>query len=44
MDLEIIILSEVNQRKIDIIWYCLYAESKNDTNELIYETETDSPI
>ena len=26
MDLEIIILSEVNQT--NIIWYCLYAESK----------------
>ena len=24
-------------------WYCLYMESrKNDTNELVYKTETDS--
>ena len=28
MDLEIIILSEVSQRKTNIIWYHLYAESK----------------
>jgi len=27
MDLEIIILSSVNQRKTDIIRYCLYVES-----------------
>ena len=43
MDLEIIILSEVSQRETDIIWYLLYVESKkNNTNEFIYETETDS--
>ena len=43
MDLEIIILSEVSQRKTNIIWHHLYVESqKNDTNELIYKTETDS--
>ena len=41
MDLEIIILSEVRQRQIS--WYHSYVESeKNDTNELIYKTETDS--
>ena len=41
MDLEIIILSEVNQT--NIICYGLYVESKeNDTNELIYKTEIDS--
>ena len=41
-DLEIIKLSEVSQRKTNIMWYCLYVESKkNDTNELIYKTETD---
>ena len=35
-DLEIIILSEVRQRKINIIWYHLYTESnKNDTKEFI---------
>ena len=28
MDLEIIILSEVRQRKTNIIWYHLYVESK----------------
>ena len=43
MDLEIIMLSEVRQRKTNIIWYHLYVESKkNDTNELIYKTEIDS--
>ena len=45
MDLEIIILSEVSQRKTNIIWYHLYAESKKkkkDTFEIIYKTETDS--
>ena len=43
MDLEIIMLSEVSQRKTSIICYHLYVESKkkkNDTNELIYKTET----
>ena len=40
MDLEITILSEVNQRKTNIIWYHLYVEFKNnDTKELIYKTE-----
>ena len=44
MDLEIIILSEVNQRKTNIICYPLYVEpkKKNDTNEFICKTETDS--
>ena len=37
MDLEIIILSEVSQTKTNIIWYHLYVESKNSTNELIYK-------
>ena len=46
MDLEIVILSEVRQRKTDMVWYSLYVESKkkrkkNDTNELVYKTETD---
>ena len=42
MDLEIIILSEVSQRKINT-QYHLYEESKkNDTNEHIYRTEIDS--
>ena len=43
MDLKIIILSEVRQRKWNIVWFHLYVESlKNDTNELIYKTEIDS--
>ena len=43
MDVEITILSEISQRKTNIIWYHLYVESKkNDTNELIYKTELDS--
>ena len=46
MDLEITILSEVSQRKTNIIWYHSYVESKlkTDTNELIYKTETDLQI
>ena len=28
MDLEILVLSEVRQRKLNIIWYCLHVESK----------------
>ena len=41
MDLEISILSEVIQRKITIIWYCLYVESKkNGTKELINQKES----
>ena len=43
MNLDIIILSEVSQTKMNIMWYHLHVESnKNDTNELIYTTETDS--
>ena len=39
-DLEIIILSEINQAEKDI--YHLYVESKNiNTNGLIYKTEID---
>ena len=35
--------TEWSQRKTKIIWYHLYVESKrNDTNGLIYKTETDS--
>ena len=41
MDLEMIIVSVVGQTKTNI-WYHLHVESeKNDTNELIYKTETD---
>ena len=43
MDLEINILSKVSQT--NIILYHSYVEFlKNDTNELIYKTETDSDI
>ena len=41
MDLEVIILSEVSQRKSSIIWYRLYVEFlKNHINELIYKTDS----
>ena len=40
-DMEIIILSKVSPRKTNIIRYGFYVESlKNDTNGLIYKTET----
>ena len=43
MYLEIIILSEVSQTETNTIWYHSYMESKkNDTNGLIYKTETNS--
>ena len=43
IDLEIITLSEVRQRKTNTICDHIYVESKkNNTNELIYKTETDS--
>ena len=44
MDLEIVILSEVNQTKTNIIWYRLYVESKNGTNGLIYKVEIESKM
>ena len=44
VDLEIIILSEASQKKINTVWYHLYVKSKNDTNEHIYKTEIDSQI
>ena len=32
-----------SKSKTSIIWYCLYVEFlKNDANELIYKTETES--
>ena len=42
MDLEIIMLNEVSQRKTNITEYHSYVESNflNDTNEHIYKTET----
>ena len=42
MDLEIIILSEISQRKTNTTGYHLYIwDLKYDIPELIYETETD---
>ena len=42
MNLEMIILSEVNQtRETNIIWL-ICGTLKSDTNDCIYETETDS--
>ena len=38
MDPEIVILTEVNQRKKNIIY--MWDLKKNDTNELIYKTES----
>ena len=50
MDLEIIVLSEVSQTEKDkyhttllLCSICTHTH-KNDTNELIYKTETDSDI
>ena len=45
MDLEIIILTEVSQRRTDSydITY-VWNLKKNDTNELIYKTEMESNI
>ena len=43
MDLGIIILSEINQRKTNIKWYHLYVElKKTDTNEHIYKIDTEN--
>ena len=43
MGLEIIIPSEVSQRKTNIVCYYLYVESnKYDTKDLTYKTETNS--
>ena len=42
MDLEIIILSEVSQTEKNKYTTSLIWNLKNDTNELIYKTETDS--
>ena len=39
MGLEFLILSEVRQRKTDVICYCLYVEiNKQSYKELIYKT------
>ena len=43
MDLEIIMLSEINQRQI--LYYITYMWNlKSDTNELTYKTEIDSQM
>ena len=42
MDLEVTILSEVSQRKTNIMISLVCEILKNDTNELIYKTKTDS--
>ena len=43
MDLEIVILSEVSQRKTNIIVELICGiKKKTHTNKLIYKTETDS--
>ena len=41
MDLEIIILNETSQRQIQYGIACMW-NLKNDTNEFIYKTQTDS--
>ena len=41
MDLEIIMLSEVSQRQISYDIAYMWNLKKNDTNELIYKTETE---
>ena len=41
MDLDIVILGEVSQRKTNIIDITYMWNLKNDTNELIYKRETD---
>ena len=41
MDIEIIKLYKVSQRKTKIMWYHLYS-LKSDTNDLIYTIEIDS--
>ena len=42
IDPEVIILSEVRRKKTITIQYEWYCNLKYDTNELIYETETES--
>ena len=45
MDLEDIMLSEISQRKINTIWYCLYVESKKIQQTSEYnKKEADSQI
>ena len=42
MDTEIIILSEISQRKTNTILFHLYVESKIQQNECICKTERDT--
>ena len=43
MQLEMVILSEVDQIKTNTIWYHLHVEfKKNDMNEFIYKIKTKS--
>ena len=45
MDLEIVILNELSQRKTAITRYITHiVKCKNDINELIYKTNTHKPI
>ena len=44
MDLEIIILSEVSQRKTKIIYHLGAESKKNGTNEPIYKTEIEAQM
>ena len=46
MDLETVILGEVSHREGEIVYDipCMQNLKRNDTNELIYKTETDSQI
>ena len=39
IDLEMIIVSELSQRKTSIIWYHICEILKNDINELIYKMD-----
>ena len=41
IDLEIITFNEVNQKEKDKYLSLIYGLFKNDTNQLIYKTETD---
>ena len=44
MDLEIIILSKLSQKKTNIIYHLQVEYNKNDAKEFIYKTETYSKI
>ena len=44
MDLEIIIVSEVNQTEKDKYNIAYMQNQKNDTNELIYKTEIEKEL